>query len=93
MPPVTDQITDSITQLRKSQRNSLVEEIGKAIKDNNLRLISERLNLLFANINAQLTQPDSSLHARSAIDILTDNELAETIQDLQVALDIVGIKK
>ncbi len=88
---VNSQITDSITQLRKNQRSSLVAEISKAIKDNNLRLISEHLNLLFANINAQLTQ--DSLQSRAAIDILTNDEIANAIYDLRMALDALDIKK
>jgi hypothetical protein len=88
---VNSQITDSITQLRKNQRSSLVAEISKAIKDNNLRLISEHLNLLFTNINAQLTQ--DSLQSRAAIDILTNDEIANAIYDLRMALDALSIKK
>lgn len=88
---VNSQITDSITQLRKNQRSSLVAEISKAIKDNNLRLISEHLNLLFAKINAQLTQ--DSLQSRAAIDILTNDEIANAIYDLRMALDALDIKK
>ncbi|HEX7027167.1 MAG TPA: hypothetical protein VF268_07980 [Gammaproteobacteria bacterium] len=76
-------MTDSVTQ------------IVSAVADGNLKVISERLNMLFAKINVHLAHQDNSefsgpgLQARSAVDILTDNELAETIVHLKAVLEAI----
>lgn len=100
---VNDQITDAVTQTNVKRIGepimSLDQGIIDAIASGDLNAISERLTVLFDQINVHLTQQNQSEHAqsgrsplqaRSAVDVLTDNELAETIADLKAAVDALA---
>lgn len=74
---VNSQITDAVTQ------------IISAVAGGNLKVISERLNLLFAKINVHLAHQEPGLQARSAVDILTNDELVQTIAELKAVLEAI----
>lgn len=85
---VNPQITDAITQTNtKDPSESLDQHIIDAIASGNLQAIADRLAVLLGQINAHLAQHhQQGFGARSAVDVLTNNELAQTIADLKAVI-------